>query len=597
MTDKQQDADVISLSGTILNAPEYKAPPAPSGEAPPAGGGGPDWGIPSDRLSVPPGCPITPLGIMGDVFHYLDASKQLRPLKAKDHSRLNLWALCGDRTDWLYNEFPRTNKTGALVGWHPEKAAELLMTACSHKGVWNALERVRGRGGWLGPDFELILHCGDVVMVDGKPEAPGEIGGYVYPAEPPLPKPSDQAAAPGDHGPAGQLLGLYRTWQWQRPETDAHLLLGWTVAAMAGGALDWRPLAWITGDRFTGKSTLHKVLAWIFDGGLVQAANATAAGIWQEVRTGSIPVALDEIEAGEDNRRVQAVVELARLAASGALVLRGGADHTGTKFIAQNCFLFSSINVLPMLAQDRSRMAVLELEKLQSTVPPVLEGRRLKEIGRGLRRRLVDHWPRMNELLEAWRRALTAAGHSGRGADVYGTLLACADLALNDHPPTADDFEIWGERLDAATLAERDDDVADHDRCINHLLTSSIDLYRHGMRRTVGSWILEAAGRGDPDGGSGDVAMAQKALAMHGMRVEARKDGARFLVVANVHEELSRIFRDTKWQGQSGAAGGWTQSLRRIEGAKPTEGLRFQGAYSRATRIPLVAVVGAEGEA
>ncbi|MCG8489869.1 MAG: hypothetical protein MI756_20530, partial [Chromatiales bacterium] len=122
--------------------------------------------------------------------------------------------------------------------------------------------------------------------------------------------------------------------------------------------------------------------------------------------------------------------------------------------------------------------------------------------------------------------------------------------------------------------------------------------YRHGMRRTVGSWILEAAGRGDPDGGAGDVPAANKALAMHGMRVTRLRVGQetlQYLLIANVHEELSRIFRDTKWQGQSGSAGGWMQSLRRIEGAAATDGLRFQGAYSRATRIPIDQVVGPKG--
>jgi hypothetical protein len=31
------------------------------------------------------------------------------------------------------------------------------------------------------------------------------------------------------------------------------LLFGWIGAAMVGGALDWRPLAWLTGDRGTGE--------------------------------------------------------------------------------------------------------------------------------------------------------------------------------------------------------------------------------------------------------------------------------------------------------------------------------------------------------
>jgi predicted ATPase len=33
-------------------------------------------------------------------------------------------------------------------------------------------------------------------------------------------------------------------------------VLGWIAAATIGGALDWRPSLWITGDLSTGKSTL-----------------------------------------------------------------------------------------------------------------------------------------------------------------------------------------------------------------------------------------------------------------------------------------------------------------------------------------------------
>lgn len=99
---------------------------------------------------LPEGCPVTALGIDGDVSYYLDANRQLRALKAKDHSRLGVQSLFGSRIELLYDYWPRLDKDGNTTGWRPERAAERLMAAAARRGVWDALERVRGPGAWLG---------------------------------------------------------------------------------------------------------------------------------------------------------------------------------------------------------------------------------------------------------------------------------------------------------------------------------------------------------------------------------------------------------------------------------------------------------------
>ena len=596
MTDTKDGDNVVTFEGSVAGAIDAAMPATPPG--PPEGPGQPQHGDggpvePYDPTYMPPDCPVTPIGLLGDLYFYIDANQQLRAIRAKDHSRLNIWALCGNKTWWLYQHFPRRNKDGDTTGWQPEKIAERLMQAAAERGVTDAFDKVRGAGGWLGQDFGLVLHCGDVVISGGEEHKPGVIGDHIYPAAKPGPRPALSEQPAGDHGPGGRLKALFEHWNWRRPDADPQLLLGWCVAAMASGALDWRPLVWITGDRATGKSTLQKVLKFVFDGGLIQASDASAAGIWQKAGQASLPIALDEVEAKEDNRRTQAIVELARQAASGGLVLRGGADHSGAEFVARSCFLFSSINVLSMLAQDRSRMAVLELQKLTSNDAPKIDAEELAEIGAGLRRRLLDHWPRMQDLLQAWRAALEAGGHDGRGADVYGTLLACADLALSDVGPSADDVEIWCEHLDALTLAADYDDAGDHDRCLQHLLTSVIDPWRNGALRTIADWLSEAAGRGKPDGSLGDPASAKNALETHGLKVTSR-EGYHFLAVATNHQGLSRIFKGTKWEGQSGAPGGWNQSLQRVPRAAKGGPLRFNGVNIRVTLLPVEAAIGDE---
>ena len=75
----------------------------------------------------------------------------------------------------------------------------------------------------------------------------------------------------------------------------------------------------------------------------------------------AVAIAVDELESEADVRKQKAVLKLARLASSGAAMLRGGDRHKGVEFNARSAFLFSSINAPPLEPQDLSRMALLRL--------------------------------------------------------------------------------------------------------------------------------------------------------------------------------------------------------------------------------------------
>ncbi|PWR24971.1 hypothetical protein [Zavarzinia aquatilis] len=550
--------------------------------------------------------PVTPLGVLGDTAYYLDACGQLRDVKSSEHGRLKILSLFGVHTQFLYEAWPRKNKDGDIVGWRPELAAETLMPAAAARGVWDPLSCLRGRGAWLGPDGELLLHCGDAILVNGLWHRPSMIGPYVYSTAAPVPRPAEGVPPPsGFDGPAEAVMRALKTWEWKRPDVDPWLLLGWIGCGMIGGVLPWRPVAWITGDASTGKSTLQRLIAWLLGGsaGLVSVADASAAGIWQELGHATLPVAIDEIEAEADNRKVDAVVKLARLAASGGMILRGGAEHTSSKFIARSCFLFSSILLPPLLPQDRSRMAILELDPLTGSTPPPITERVMGEIGRGLRRRLVDQWPRFAQTLELFRQAMAANGHGGRGADVFGTLLAVADLLLHDDLPDSDYLAEWGYRLRTATLAERDGADRDHENCLGRITSYVADVYRVGIKQSVGTWIANAAwpsrlGKEAELMGSGKE--AERVLAAYGLRIIAqeveqpeggRKQSQLYLAVANKGDTIDQIFAGTHWAARSGTQGVWVQALRRTPGAIVPEGpQRIGGVPVRVTLIPLTAI-------
>jgi hypothetical protein len=618
MTDPTTDkpAEAVRLIWENAEEASSAADGASAGQAPP------DRGEPPGRTErprpdrgLPEGCPVTPLGLQGDLYYYLDALDQLRELKAKDHSRLNLVSLFGDDEGALYKLWPRVTKDGAVIGWNPGKLAEELMAACARRGVWDVWGRLRGPGAWLADDGRLVLHCGDGLAISAPPAEPGtestaEIKAlrpayhrpgpqerYVYPTAPAQPRPAEAPQTGQPEGPATALLELLSTWRWARGETDAFLMLGWICCAIVGGALRWRPAVWITGDKHTGKSTLHELLRLVMGDAIVSVSDATPAGIWQKLRHASLPVAIDEIEAEADNRRANQVVALARQASSGGLVLRGGADHQGAEFVARSCFLLSSILMPPLLSQDRSRLAILELGRLEAAVPPALEAAPLGLLGQGLRRRLFDQWPRFKATLEAYRAALTGpGGHTGRGADQFGTLLAVADLALYDWPPEGDTLAGWAEKLKAAGLAEVSDDLADHERCLEQLRGSIVDVFKGGRKQVLGAIVAEAAGRRGQDGTLPDVTEATATLALFGLKVELQAE-RQFLAVANKHRGLDQVFRDTHWAGRSGTSGGWVQALRRVPGmVRPKSALRFGAIRARCILVPLDAALGEEEE-
>lgn len=537
-----------------------------------------------DHGEIYPDCPVIALGVHGETFFYLDWLGQLQAVT--NHTKDRMRGIFGGRSDILMDWFPQHTKgSNGPTGWAQEPVATQMVLACTEKGVWNAFEKVRGLGAWPDGEGGIILHCGDAVLHQGEWKTPGEIEGYVYPSAVIIPRPLDDLIEDETSNPGQELLELLGTWNWLREDVDAYLLLGWICGAIFGGALDWRPLIWITGDMGTGKSTVHKLIRHVMggEGAILQSTDATEASVRQFLMQSTVPVALDEIEAESDGRKVQAVVKLARQAASGGVILRGGADHKGQEFKARSSFLFSSILVPPLLDQDISRIALLELNPLDNdTPPPAIEPRHWTKIGRGLRTRVIDGWDRLHDTLELYRQALASQGHTKRGCDQFGTLLALADLALYDATPSPDRCELWAEKLSAAVIDDQMDQASDWERCLNHLFGQQLDVYRGGERQTVGQYVLKAAEIVD----SGDPKKAQRALASAGMRVYGQKDNAQ-LAIANAHPGLAALFEGTQWHASAGQRGVWAQAIKRIPDSFSTGSLRFDLVGSRARRFPL----------
>lgn len=564
---------------------------------------------PPERPMLPRDCPVKPLGVMAQTHFYLDSLGQLIALGPREHGKQHIEALFGVHSAMLREIWPRFSpkvdpETGEakVTGWKADDAAEHLKRAAAWEGIFDPQGRVRGRGAHRGEAGELVLHCGDMVLIGGKRitggpgetrwHHPGVIGPFVYPTAPGMPRPHPEAV---DDEAAVILLKLLQQWRWARPDIDAYLMLGWIAAALIAGALDWRPHAWITGGSGTGKSTLHRLLKMLFGTGALATADATPAAIRQLLQQQTLPVFFDELEAEEDGRRSKAVIELARLASSGALTFRGGTDHKASEFTVRSSFLFSSILVPPMPQQDRNRLAMLELEKFETGAqPPALERMGLPDLGRRLRRRLLDQWWRWDATLHAYQAALSSYGHNGRSGDQFGTLLAAADLLLYDFQPEPDVVEEWASKLRADTLAEKVYERTDSDECADWLASTELKGRGGDERETVAKAMrlglqldtLEMAARRRERLRSFGIAIGNVTEA-GGFRDYA--GGAAFVAIANSHRGLDELFRDSRWVG-----GVWSQSFARAREARKRVKVKFDGRAIWATVVPIELFIGSE---
>jgi hypothetical protein len=557
-----------------------------------------------DDLGLPPDCPVIPLGVDGDVYWFLDTLGQLRALEFSQFGQKAITSLFMGRHHYLYWAWPRLNKDGAIVSWRQEKAAEDLMGACARKGPWNAVEQARGRGAWELGTGKLALHCGTRLYMDGQSIGLGELEGNVYMTRPPILHP--YAKTIPDKGPASYLVPILKSWNWARPDIDYLLYLGWLGAALIGGALPWRPTIYMTGDKATGKSTLQRLMKLLFGNALIKSADTTAAGIYQLLKSDALPVAVDELEGKSDTRRAKAIIELARVAASGDLMLRGGEAHKGTQFNARSCFAFSSINTPPLEPADFSRMALLRLYRLpEGSVSLDLDERKLHQVGRQIMRRMMDGWHLFHERFGDYKKVLARAGHDSRGQDTFGTLLACADILTGAQEALAmelpflsvdPDGLFWTRHFAVKNMVEYEDAEENWRLCLNRIISTHIEAWKAGTQHTMGEVLERIYSASSVDKKDFEDA---KALAWRAGLTLSRpdKDMAHFgLFIPNQNPELQKLFMGSKWQGELGA-GVWSGALRQAPpGSYQLRQGRVSGVKAKGTLFALHVVLNREAK-
>lgn len=587
----------------------------------------PEDGEQWDSMAVPTDAPMVPLGTLDGTLFVLDFAGQLRGVTAECRNG-EMQLLCGGdrwlRKVWpLYGPPDRATNKPTIKGFDHKKAQTALITSCAKLGIFNPAGRTRGRGAHEGPDGELLMHGGDEVWrsawkYGGRMQRPvshatGKIGKLIFPTAEALDPPADAAATVEV---AEELLDLLREWRWTDPIMP-ELVLSWVVCALVGGALGWRPHLWVVGPSGAGKSTLqNEVIRKLVGDWGVSTEDASEAGLRQTLNQDTLAVMFDEFEPDENNALVmQKVLKLVRGSSSGSETVRGSADHKAAKFVAKSCFLFSSIQYVAMVSQDRNRMAIVQLSPIPKDKEKIRLPATLATWGPMLRRRWLEQWPRWRDTLAAYQHEMFRQGFSAREQDTYGTLLAASDMMLFNGTPDPINLSEESYRVqERVTLLApildraRGESEGSNERCKMHLGSYRLRDIGKDDQRMVSRWLGLATR--DYINGFVQGSRAAEKLLQYGIRIVSPPDDETSESAGSVPKAseqphhwhvaiapkdftgTAEIFHKTEWQN-----GIWIQSLAGLSGARSGKKCRFGGAGSaRGVTVPITHFIDVDEE-
>lgn len=512
------------------------------------------------------------LGTHGDKFYYISSQgNAVTSLSASGHNKNNLFSLM----PLQYWETVYPGKKG--VKW--DQAFSDLMDSCQKVGQFNP-ERIRGVGLWEDKG-RLLINMGNGLFCDNRICGLGDLDTkYIYQAGPKIKPPVKNPLSVDE---CRILIDTIAHLNWKKEEA-VFLLSGFVALARFCGALQWRPHLWITGGFGTGKSSVMELLIrpMLGDISLYFLGNTTEAGMRQSLGYDARPVIFDEFETNDKTTdlRVKAVLDLIRQASSesDARIAKGSAGGSAIDYRATFCAVVSSIRVNLTNGADRSRFAVLELEKVEKNagqwdLVKKLFDQMTSDFSDRLFSRVFGMWKVIKENRRLFQRAL-AEKYDQRIGQQYGTLLAGYAALISDQIL---DLSRINEIISILDCSEREHLVKETDEndCIIHIggTVMKIQIEKDYMDRSIGEFIEMARN----EIGTGPV---KKALKRFGIEIDDN-----FLYVAITHPELTKIYKGTKWE-----SAGWKNSLCRLKGAELTGAKRFGSVISRAIKIPLATI-------
>jgi putative DNA primase/helicase len=543
--------------------------------------------------------PFRLLGYNQGRYHYMSReTNQITILTAREHQKIPLlsiapiqfWESC-----FLGDNGPN------WTAW-----ANALFRESARRGVFDA-RQLRGLGVW-GDDGRIVIHRGDHLIVDGERlPISGFDTRYIYQATHPqggIDKP------PLSKTEANRIIDITNRLPFES-EMQGRLLAGWCVLAPICGILDWRPHIWLTGAHGTGKTWIQNniISPLLGQAAFKVKSESTAAGIRQYLGNDARPVLFEEAE-GEDihnQERMFMVLSLMRQASSrgDGNIVKGTPAGGALMYDIQSCFLFGSIGTNIVQKSDASRIAVLNLIKQpapsedQDDPFKTLCAMTLETITDDFCERFQSRTIRLIPVIQANIKTFTdaATAHFGdrRKGDQYGALMAGAYSLFSDSEIQFSQALEWIKKQQWDSIIESEIE-SDEMRCLYKILHSFIQIRESGniKDRTIGK-LLEIASKklkiATPEIGEPGIDDVERTLKRYGIKIVFRDDGVGDLLIADNHEAIKNIMRDSPWKNN------YNQQLRRLPDAKKENPQRFDaGPKLRCTRIPLKNIFGGDEE-
>ena len=215
--------------------------------------------------------------------------------------------------------------------------------------------RIHGLGAVRMPDGAIVQHLGDRIFADGAVRDMDDYPDVHWISAPSVPL--TDSAPDNLVRELGEAILSYR---WAS-RMDGQRILGWIAAAVAGGALQWRPHISFVAPASSGKTWIIERIARLMSPLALTVSDASVAGLSRLLEHSARPVIIDEAEP--TNPGVLGLFALLRVA-SGGFGMRVRAQQGGEGINVQESRFSAmmSSTVAPRLsAADQSRITPVRL--------------------------------------------------------------------------------------------------------------------------------------------------------------------------------------------------------------------------------------------
>lgn len=514
----------------------------------------------------------------GTYFYLPRGGGQIVELKSHEHTPLRLIALA-PLNDWHRSR--KDAEEGPITSYQWQQFANGMIHCQHQEGIFEE-ERVRGRGAWVD-GRRTIVHTGSEVIVDGvTTPLEGISSRFIYEAASPWEFGFSDAATDAE---AARLVNVCERLTWELKLSGA-LLAGWCVVAPVSGALRWRPHIWNTGSSGSGKTFVTDKIIGRMVGPAAERfeGNTTEAAIRQTLGHDARPVIIDEAESEDQEgiRRMQGVLNLARVSSSGGKISKGGSAHRAVTFTVRSCFCFSSIHTALKFQSDESRVTKLVLLPNMKADADAHYQALLRDVNAWFTpeyaarmfARSVKHMQTLLANCDTFTDAASIVLKSRRAADQIGPMLAGYHLCLSTKlvtPKQAEDFirsKNWDDHISSIK------GVSDEMRVFQFIMSRRVRTSHSEV--TIGQ-ALELIK--DNAANVETQRIYANAIAPYGVKLDGGE-----IYISNTSQLLKEMFLKDAPQ----YANEWKRPLSQLPGAAKTAGgTRFApGMNDRATVLP-----------